>query len=177
MLLLRFFLHVHRPWVENDIEGRLPNGILGLIVRDKFPRLVTFEGREEPAFTWKHYQMVPDLITDPQRQSNNLFERVEEDFWVKSVQTNRQIFMHCLIVLYFPYLQHYFRWAENTEHHARRVVHNVTKDLIYRMFYEGRIQSVISYYRNVFHQKIDRKVACRIYLTVEQYMQVCCAII
>jgi hypothetical protein len=85
--------------------------------------------------------------------------------------------MHCLIVLYFPYLQLYFRWAENTEHHARRVVHNVTKGLIYRMFYEGRIQSVISYYRNVFHQKIDRKVACRIYLTVEQYMQVCCAII
>jgi hypothetical protein len=81
--------------------------------------------------------------------------------------------MKCLIIIYFPYLQLYFRWAENTAYHARRVVHNVTKDLIYGMFYEGRIQSVISYHRNVLHQKIDRKVVCWIYLTVEQYMQVC----
>lgn len=68
-------------------------------------------------------------------------------------------------------LQLYFRWAENTEHHARRVVHNVTKDQIYRMFYEGRIQSVITYYRTVLHQTIARKEACRIYLAVEQYME------
>jgi hypothetical protein len=39
--------------------------------------------------------------------------------------------MHGFIIPYFPYLQIYFRWEENTEHHGRRVVHNVTKDRIY----------------------------------------------
>jgi hypothetical protein len=57
-------------------------------------------------------------------------------------------------------------------------VRNVVKKLIPQMFYEGRIQSVITYHNHVLSKKIKRAQACQIYLTKEEYMQViCCPLI
>jgi hypothetical protein len=58
------------------------------------------------------------------------------------------------------------------ENAARRVVRNVIKKLIPQIFYEGRIQSVITYYNRVLGKKIKRAQACQIDLTVEEYVQV-----
>jgi len=36
------------------------NGILGLLIKEKFPSLVQFSGTIESAYTWAHYAVVPD---------------------------------------------------------------------------------------------------------------------
>ena len=36
------------------------NGILGLLMKEKFPGLVQFSRTTEPAYTWAHYAAIPD---------------------------------------------------------------------------------------------------------------------
>jgi hypothetical protein len=74
-------------------------------------------------------------------------------------------------------LQLWFRWPDDKENAARRVVRNVVK-LIPQMFYEGHFQSVITYYNRVLGRKIKRAEACQTDLTKQEYMQVmCCPLI
>ena len=44
-------------------HARHVNGILGLLIKEKFPGLVQFDGIIEPAYTWAHYAAVPDCNT------------------------------------------------------------------------------------------------------------------
>jgi len=55
-----------RGWrkVGGGDHARHVNGILGLLIKEKFPGLVQFGGTVEPTYTWAHYAAVPDT-TDP----------------------------------------------------------------------------------------------------------------
>jgi hypothetical protein len=41
-------------------HGRNPNGILGLLCREHFPRLVEYAGVTSSAYTFDHYAVAPD---------------------------------------------------------------------------------------------------------------------
>ncbi|EEE53176.1 hypothetical protein OsJ_36026 [Oryza sativa Japonica Group] len=75
-----------RQWQANDFGGniRVPTGILTVIIKHFFPGIVNFKGRDEPAWSWKHYRIAPD---DPESAILNRLpsrlHRVEEDFWVE----------------------------------------------------------------------------------------------
>jgi hypothetical protein len=61
---------------------RIPNGVVTVLLMEFFPGVVTFNGRTEPPWTWKHY--VAELNTPDQDgvEYANCLERVEEIFWV-----------------------------------------------------------------------------------------------
>nr|AAP54278.2 transposon protein, putative, CACTA, En/Spm sub-class [Oryza sativa Japonica Group] len=117
-----------RQWQANDFGGniRVPTGILTVLIKHFFPGIVKFKGRDEPAWSWKHYRIAPD---DPESAVLNRLpsrlHRVEEDFWL------------------------YFRWAEGTEQAARKVVRNCIKRLFSHLIYETRILAVLNYQRNI----------------------------
>lgn len=79
------FIDLHRQWQANDFGGniRVPTGILTVLIKHFFPGIVNFKGRDEPAWSWKHYRIAPD---DPESAILNRLpsrlHRVEEDFWV-----------------------------------------------------------------------------------------------
>ena len=54
--------HLGRGWrkVGRGDHARHVNGILGLLIKEKFPGLVWFGGTIKPAYTWAHYAVVPD---------------------------------------------------------------------------------------------------------------------
>jgi len=54
--------------VQQGDHKRKPNGILGLLCRLHFPRLVMHGGVLEPAYTWDHYMAGPD--TEDREGSN-----------------------------------------------------------------------------------------------------------
>jgi hypothetical protein len=84
--LIVFINHLCRNWivVERPVGAhrRHVNGILGLLVRDHFPGLVTLAGEPGPAYTWEHYRAVPDMRDVAGRQWPNLAERVKGELWV-----------------------------------------------------------------------------------------------
>jgi hypothetical protein len=57
-----FIYHLDRSWmvVENaGGHGRNPNGIVGLLCREHFPRLVEYAGVTGLAYTFNHYAVAP----------------------------------------------------------------------------------------------------------------------
>lgn len=52
---------------------------LGQLLRSIF---VKFNGRDEPCWSWRHYELVPDNPKRWQQRLPSLLHRVEEDFWV-----------------------------------------------------------------------------------------------
>ena len=58
------------------------SGILGLLCKKHFPGLVTLDGKEEPAVSWKHYEQVADVEDKWGRVYDHLGTRVITDFWV-----------------------------------------------------------------------------------------------
>nr|AAR89031.1 putative transposase [Oryza sativa Japonica Group] len=116
------------PTQANDFGGniRVPTGILTVLIKHFFPGIVKFKGRDEPAWSWKHYRIAPD---DPESAVLNRLpsrlHRVEEDFWL------------------------YFRWAEGMEQAARKVVRNCIKRLFSDLIYETRIMAVLNYQRKI----------------------------
>uniref|UniRef100_A0A0A9E4G3 Uncharacterized protein n=1 Tax=Arundo donax TaxID=35708 RepID=A0A0A9E4G3_ARUDO len=66
-------------WRE-DRDNRLPNGILGVLIREAFPGKVRYKGRDEPAWTWKHYNLAEDAPVEGIVQFDSALERVEESF-------------------------------------------------------------------------------------------------
>jgi hypothetical protein len=63
-------------------HGRNPNGILGLLCREHFPRLVEYGGVTDPAYTFNHYIVAPDAVDQDSREFNNKAERVKQKLWV-----------------------------------------------------------------------------------------------
>ncbi|BAF24864.1 autonomous transposable element EN-1 mosaic protein [Oryza sativa Japonica Group] len=139
-----------RQWRANDYGGniRVPNSILTLLLKQWFPGIVTLKGKEEPAWSWKHYRIAPDTPRSNQIRLPSCLHRVEEDFWL------------------------YFRWAEGKEQEARKVVHNCVKGLVDRLFYETRILAVLNYQRKILKVNTSREIACRTYLTESEYLKV-----
>uniref|UniRef100_J3M5E6 Uncharacterized protein n=1 Tax=Oryza brachyantha TaxID=4533 RepID=J3M5E6_ORYBR len=163
MLFPTLFLHFSMPclfyveyaaielrmcqWKTSGTKIRVPNSILTILLKQWFPGIVKFKGKDEPAWTWKHYRVGPDSPEANQIRLPSRLHRVEEDFWL------------------------YFRWAEGTEQRARKVVHNCVRGLFQVLFYETRILAVLNYQRKFLKMKTSRSIACRTYLT-EEYLKV-----
>lgn len=82
-------LHLCRNWLrvgEGD-HSRHVNGILGLLIKEKFPGMVTLGGVTEPAYTWAHYAAAPDARDREGRVFPNRAERVKAELWVSFVRT------------------------------------------------------------------------------------------
>ena len=59
------------------------NGILGLLVREHSPGVVTIPGNAaEPAYTWNHYKHAEDFADTNGRLFGNKAERVKAELWV-----------------------------------------------------------------------------------------------
>jgi hypothetical protein len=74
-----------RSWKVVENEGghdRNPNGILGLLCREHFPRLVEYARVTGPAYTFDHYAVAPDVVDWDSREFNNKTERVKQELWV-----------------------------------------------------------------------------------------------
>jgi hypothetical protein len=63
-------------------HGRNPNGILGLLCREHFPRLFEYVGVTGPAYTFDHYSVALDAVDWDGRKFNNKAERVKQELWV-----------------------------------------------------------------------------------------------
>jgi hypothetical protein len=59
-----------------------PNGILSLLCREHFPRLVEYAGVTGPAYTFDHYAVAPDVVDRDDREFNNKVKRVNQELWV-----------------------------------------------------------------------------------------------
>ena len=74
-------------------EGRLGdharhvNGILGLLIEEKFPGLVQFDGTVEPTYTWAHYATVPNTTDRDGKCFADKAKRVKAELWVSLSRT------------------------------------------------------------------------------------------
>ena len=73
-----------RGWrkVGGGDHARHVNGILGLLIKEKFPGLVQFGRPIEPAYTWAHYDAVPDAPDRDGRVFADKAQRVKAELWV-----------------------------------------------------------------------------------------------
>jgi hypothetical protein len=74
-----------RSWkvVENaGGHDRNPNGILGLLCKEHFPRLVEYARVMGPAYTFDHYTVIPDTTDRDDMEFNNKVEHVKQKLWV-----------------------------------------------------------------------------------------------
>jgi hypothetical protein len=61
--------------VENaDGHKRKHNGILGLLVREHFPRIVEYDRHSSPAYSFDHYVVALDVVDRDDREFNNKME-------------------------------------------------------------------------------------------------------
>jgi hypothetical protein len=72
----------HFKFVEASANGRLINGILGLLCREHFPGLVLYRGKREPAYSYRHYEQADDTVDRAGRRFANKAIRVVEELWV-----------------------------------------------------------------------------------------------
>ena len=63
------------------------NGILGLLIKEKFLGLVQFGGTIESAYTWAHYATVPDAPDRDGRVFADKTQRVKAELWVSLSRT------------------------------------------------------------------------------------------
>ena len=63
------------------------NGILGLLIKEKFPGLVQFGGTVEPAYTWAHYAAVSDTTDRDGRCFTDKAQHVKAKLWVSLSHT------------------------------------------------------------------------------------------
>lgn len=70
-----------RTWdLVSPGDSRNVNGVLGALVRQQFPGVVEYHGRNEPAYTFGHYAEAED------DEYGNKAERVKAEFWVSLLQ-------------------------------------------------------------------------------------------
>ena len=58
-------------------HSRSVSGIIGLLLKEHFPGMVEYKGREEPAYTFAHYAAAPDTADLAGRDYANKAERVK----------------------------------------------------------------------------------------------------
>ena len=78
-----------RGWtkVGGGDHARHVNGILGLLIKEKFPSLVQFGGTVEPAYTWAHYATVLDTPNRDGRVFADKMQHVKAELWVSLSHT------------------------------------------------------------------------------------------
>jgi hypothetical protein len=75
-----------RQWREDFSDSsRVPNGILGLLIRNYYPGIVKYKGKDVPACNWRHYNVVPELASSGGKPISAL-QQVEEKFWVRNIK-------------------------------------------------------------------------------------------
>ncbi|TVT98119.1 hypothetical protein EJB05_56596, partial [Eragrostis curvula] len=129
-------------------HDRPPNGILGILCRQWYPGVVLYKGKQEPALTWDHYKVAQDLPDTSGRSFANKAERVAMELW------------------------DFFRCEPGMEEVAARVVDKVCQKLVPDMWYEARIQAVISFHAQVHKTTVNKTQARTMQLTRAQYLLV-----
>ena len=66
---------------------RQVNGILGLLCKEHFPRLVVYAGVMGSAYSFDHYTAAPDAADRARRVFNNKAEQVKQELWVSLPRT------------------------------------------------------------------------------------------
>jgi hypothetical protein len=101
-----FLYHLDRSWkvVENaGGHGRNLNGIIGLLCREHFPRLIEYAGVTGPSYTFDHYVVAPDAVDQDDREFNTKAERVKQEMWVslpRPILVNMLHSLHILEIMY-----------------------------------------------------------------------------
>ncbi|KQK06214.1 uncharacterized protein LOC112270886 isoform X2 [Brachypodium distachyon] len=133
-------------WLVHPLykNARLPNGVIGCIVRERYPGMVKYKGSNQHAENWRHYAVAPDPLGEKQ----NLLERISADFWAR------------------------YRWKDGFEAHAQLVVNNVIKKEVQQLIYSARIHAVLDYFKKFRGIKIVAQEARAKYLSQEEYMKV-----
>lgn len=71
-----------RTWrVVSEEDSRHVNGVLGALVRHYFPGIVTHAGKDEPAYTWAHYESAHHAT------AGNVAAHILQEFWVSLPRT------------------------------------------------------------------------------------------
>ena len=109
---------------------RKPNGILGLLCRQHFPKLVMHAGVLEPAYTWDHYMASPDATDREGRNFTTKARRVVGELWVSHSPTKMveiphsvSIFVMMIAIILWVYMQDFYRCEEGYEARANEQVH------------------------------------------------------
>ena len=68
-------------------HARHVNGILGLLIKEKFSGLVQFGETIEPAYTWAYYAAVPDVPNRDDRVFVDKAQHVKAELWVSLSHT------------------------------------------------------------------------------------------
>ncbi|TVU31239.1 hypothetical protein EJB05_22919, partial [Eragrostis curvula] len=123
-------------------HDRPPNGILGILCRQWYQGVVQYKGKQEPALTWDHYKVAQDL---PDSGGRCFDHKAEWDF---------------------------FSCEPGMEEVAARVVNKVCQKLVPDMWYEARIQAVITYHAQVHKTTVNKTQARTMQLTRAQYLLV-----
>lgn len=71
-------------------HNRKVNDILGLLLKEHFPGLVHFGGGLQPAKTFEHYTVVPDLTDRGERVFNTRADRVIGELWVSITRSTHR---------------------------------------------------------------------------------------
>lgn len=77
-------LSLCRQWGEENEDGRLPNGILGVLIREAFPGIIKYKERDEPAWHWQQYDFAEDTSDEGTVRFDSA-KQVEECFWVSLI--------------------------------------------------------------------------------------------
>jgi len=161
--------------VDDQVQARNVNGILGLLCKEHYPGLVWPSEDQEPEIpTFDSYALVAD------DEYRNLADRVIMELWV-SLSYNATInSLHSLDIVeinkWIPrvFMQDFFRCQPGQEERAYQVAYASCKRRVSDLYYECRIQAHIDYNATFRSRRIDKKVAKREteILTREQYLEV-----
>lgn len=64
------------------VHSRLPNDILGLLLKQHYPGLIEIGGPVQPASKWEHYTVTPDIIDETGLRLRNRADWVLHELWV-----------------------------------------------------------------------------------------------
>lgn len=134
-----------RTWyvVGRGNHTRQVNSIIGVLLKKHFPGLITLHGKEEPGFTWAHYQAAPD------KNFGNKAERIKAEIWC------------------------YYTCLEGLEEQAGLAVEKSAKHILPDMKHRVRVQAVIDFHGlDEYGKKMKKAVACNKYLRREEYLSV-----
>jgi hypothetical protein len=87
--------------VDEGVEARNVNGILGLMCREHFPSLVwkSEDEEPEPATSFDHYALVADARDVNNREFRNKADQVIMELWVSLSRTTALNSSHSLDIL------------------------------------------------------------------------------
>jgi hypothetical protein len=157
---------------------RNPNGIVDLLVREHFPRIVEYGGHSTLTYSFDHYVVTPKAAVDrDNREFNNKVERVKQELWVGFPHTILFNMSHSLCIFeimyrYIMFIADFFRCEARYEGRMDVVATTCCKKLVMDMNYEERIQAIINFHASVLGEKVSKKDARTMSLTRDQYLQV-----